>query len=613
MGTMLVPVMAPFWYIRKGGEAVVAKKDLIPVRSKEEAKARGRNGGLKSGEARRQKKNMREMAKSLMEASVSKQMGNVRDTLKRMGIDENDMTYQAAVVVRMIQKAMVDGDVNAVRVLGELTGELNRFGVIDIDEEKIIDVPYPTILIPENGRDEPKPNMLEPQAGPQTMFMASSADIVIYGGAAGGGKTFALLLEMLRHKDIKNFGAVIFRKNFTQITAEGGLWDSSVKLYTQVPDAEQRKSPKLHWKFKGGKLTFAHLDREEDLQAWQGTEIAYLGFDELTHFSRHQFLYMLSRNRSTCGVKPYVRATCNPDSDSWVADFVSWWINQDTGYPIRERSGVVRYMCVINDVIYWGDTPEDLASNHGINPEECKSVTFIASKLEDNKILMKSDPSYLSNLKAMTEVDMERLLYGNWKIKAQAGRYFKRTQIPIDGYYEKIPDDVIYWCRAWDLAATDEDENGDADYTAGVLIGIRKNNRYIVADVINKQVKAGDVEKLIRMTAISDRKKYGFSYRVRIPQDPGGAGKIVAKQYLNGLSGFDVKAEPVSGSKELRATPFAAQWQNGFVDVLIAEWNEMYFSQLESFPESKHDDMVDASSDAFNELTECRFDIDSLL
>lgn len=68
---------------------------------------------------------------------------------------------------------------------------------------------------------------------------------------------------------------------------------------------------------------------------------------------------------------------------------------------------------------------------------------------------MQSDPSYLSNLKAMTEVDMERLLYGNWKIKAQAGRYFKRTQIPIDGYLERIPNDVVYWCRAWDLAATD--------------------------------------------------------------------------------------------------------------------------------------------------------------
>ena len=208
---------------------------------------------------------------------------------------------------------------------------------------------------------------------------------------------------------------------------------------------------------------------------------------------------------------------------------------------------------------------------------------------------------------------MERLLYGNWKIKAQAGRYFKRTQIPIDGYLERIPDDVVYWCRAWDLAATDEDENGDADYTAGVLIGRRKNGRFIVADVINRQIKAGDVESLIMMTSMSDRKKYGYNYKVRIPQDPGAAGKIVAKQYLNSLSGFDVKAQPVSGSKELRATPFAAQWQNGFVDVLIAPWNEEYFSQMESFPESKHDDMVDASSDAFNELTDSTFDIDALL
>lgn len=592
----------------------MAKEDLIPVRSKEEAKARGRNGGLKSGESRRQKKTMREMAKSLMEASVSKQMGNVRDTLKRMGIDENDMTYQAAVVVRLIQKAMVDGDVNAVRVLGELTGELNKYGLFDISEENIIDIPYPTILIPENGRDEPRQNVLEPQAGPQTMFMASSADIVIYGGAAGGGKTYALLLEALRHKDVKNFGAVIFRKNYTQITAEGGLWDASIKLFSQVANAQPMKSPKLHWRFgDNAKLTFAHLDGEDDLLAWQGTEIAYLGFDELTHFTRHQFLYMLSRNRSTCGVKPYVRATCNPDSDKWVADFVSWWIDQDTGYPIRERSGVIRYMCVVNNVIYWGDSPEELAKDHNIMPEDCKSVTFIASRLQDNKILMKSDPSYLANLKAMTEVDMERLLYGNWKIKAQAGKYFKRTQIPLDGYYQQLPDDVVYWCRAWDLAATDEDENGDADYTSGVLIGRRKNGRYIIADVINKQINAGEVESLIRMTAISDRKKYGFNYKVRIPQDPGAAGKIVAKQYLNGLSGFNVKAEPVSGSKELRATPLAIQWQNGFVDVLIAEWNEEYFSQLESFPESKHDDMVDASSDAFNELAGESFDINTLL
>lgn len=589
---------------------LIVNSERTPKERKEQAKKAGRA----SGEARRQKKTMRELTKSIMDTTISTQQKNVRATLAMMGLEENDMTYQAAVVVRLMQRAMVDGDTQAIRLIGELTGEVNRFGMFEDKDSNLVEVKFPTVLIPDNGRDTPKPNILGPQAGPQTMFMASSADIVIYGGAAGGGKTYALLLEALRHKDVKGFGGVIFRKNFTQITAEGGLWDASNKIFSQVPDAHSRKTPKYHWRFySGAKLHFAHLDREEDLQAWQGTEIAYLGFDELTHFTKHQFLYMLSRNRSTCGVKPYVRCTCNPDSDSWVADFISWWINQDTGYPIRERSGIVRYMCVLNNVIHWGDSPEELEKEYNIPPTDCKSVTFIASRLEDNKILMQSDPSYLSNLKAMTEVDMERLLYGNWKIKAQAGRFFKRTQIPVDGYLTQIPDDVLYWCRAWDLAATDEDENGDADYTAGVLIGRRKNGRFIVADVINQQIKAGDVEKLIQMTAISDRNKYGYNYRVRLPQDPGAAGKIVAKQYLNNLSGFDVKKESVSGSKQLRATPFAAQWQNGFIDVLVAPWNEDYFSQLESFPESKHDDMVDASSDAFNELADGNFSIDSLL
>ena len=592
------------------------EKNLIvnSERTPRERKEQARKAGRASGEARRQKKTMRELTKSIMDTTISTQQKNVRATLEMMGLEENDMTYQAAVVVRLMQRAMVDGDTQAIRLIGELTGEVNRFGMFEDEDSNLVEVKFPTVLIPDNGRDTPKPNILGPQAGPQTMFMASSADIVIYGGAAGGGKTYALLLEALRHKDVKGFGGVIFRKNFTQITAEGGLWDASNKIFSQVPDAHSRKTPKYHWRFySGAKLHFAHLDREEDLQAWQGTEIAYLGFDELTHFTKHQFLYMLSRNRSTCGVKPYVRCTCNPDSDSWVAEFISWWIDQDTGYPIRERSGIVRYMSVLNNVIRWGDSPEELEKEYNIPSTDCKSVTFIASRLEDNKILMQSDPSYLSNLKAMTEVDMERLLYGNWKIKAQAGRFFKRTQIPVDGYLTQIPDDVLYWCRAWDLAATDEDENGDADYTAGVLIGRRKNGRFIVADVINQQIKAGDVEKLIQMTAISDRNKYGYNYRVRLPQDPGAAGKIVAKQYLNNLSGFDVKKESVSGSKQLRATPFAAQWQNGFIDILVAPWNEDYFSQLESFPESKHDDMVDASSDAFNELTDGNFDIDALL
>ena len=121
-----------------------------------------------------------------------------------------------------------------------------------------------------------------------------------------------------------------------------------------------------------------------------------LCFDELTHFSAKQFWYMLSRNRTMCGIKPYVRATCNPDPDSWVAEFISWWIDQETGYPIPERSGVIRYMVRVGDAIHWADSPAELAHHTMLDdsgaevPIPPKSVTFISAKLTDNKALMRA-------------------------------------------------------------------------------------------------------------------------------------------------------------------------------------------------------------------------------
>ena len=588
----------------------MAQKDLKPVRTKEEAKARGRNGGIKSGEVRRAKKSMRETAKALMSMEVVGD--NNKKNLEAFGIQKGDQNYQTAVVVRLMQKALVEGDPSAIRLIGELTGDLNRFGLIPEEESEIVELAYPTINLPNNGRDKKDAFQLAPQAGPQTQFMASSADIIIYGGAAGGGKTYALLLEALRHKDVKSFGAVIFRHNYNQITAEGGLWDASQKIFNQVPDAHPRKSPKLHWRFDGGaKLSFAHIERDEDLKSWQGTEIAYIGFDELTHFTKHQFLYMLSRNRTTCGIRPYVRATCNPDSDSWVAEFISWWIDQETGYAIPERSGQIRWMVVLNDIIYWGDTPEELAKKYEVNVEDCKSVTFIASRLEDNKILMESDPGYLANLKAMTEVDMERLLRGNWKIKAAAGSFFKRSQ--VGEILTEVPKDLVAVCRGWDLAATDKDEDDEAAFTAGVLMGRRENGRFVIIDVINRQLKAGDVRSTVLVTAKMDHAKYAWC-RQRLPQDPGQAGKDQKASYMEMLAGFDVHMIPESGDKATRAEPMAAQWQHGMFDLVAGEWNEAYLNQLESFPDSKWKDMVDASSSAFNEITlGMGFNIDNLL
>ena len=195
---------------------------------------------------------------------------------------------------------------------------------------------------------------------------------------------------------------------------------------------------------------------------------------------------------------------------------------------------------------------------------------------------------------------------GNWKIKASAGLFFKRTQVE---FITQEPADIQAVCRAWDMAATEEKKGGDPDYTSGVLLGRRRDKSIVVLDVINQRIKAGEVEKLIYNTSVMDRTKYGQKYKVRIPQDPGAAGKIVANMYVKKLSGFAVRALPITGSKELRATPFAAQWQNGNVSVMAAPWNEQYLLQLENFPEGKHDDMVDASADAFDELNAATFSL----
>lgn len=275
--------------------------------------------------------------------------------------------------------------------------------------------------------------IIRPQEGYQIKTLSSNADIVIGGGAAGVGKTFSLLLEPLRHKDVKGFGTVCFRRTSPQITSEGALWDTSEQIYSMVRGANPRRST-LEWEFidnegkKTSKLKFSHLEYEKNIYDWQGSQIPLLEFDELTHFTKKMFFYLLSRNRSVCGVKPYVRATCNPDPDSWVADFIEWWIDQDTGYPIPEREGILRYMVVDGDNYIWGDSKQEVidkawyflkeqVEKSGIKPEHfVKSVTFISGSIYDNKELLSIDPAYLGNLMAQDTETQSILLKGNWKV-----------------------------------------------------------------------------------------------------------------------------------------------------------------------------------------------------
>ncbi len=443
---------------------------------------------------------------------------------------------------------------------------------------------------------------IRPQPGPQQTFLASPADIAIYGGGAGGGKTWALLLEPLRHIGNPEFSAVVLRRNLVQVTNPGGLWDEAAKLYGVIPGAKSISQP-LQWSFQSGaKVRFGHLQDEKTVYDWQGSQVPLFLFDELTHFSKSQFFYMLSRNRSMCGVQPYIRATCNPDADSWVAEFIAWWIDQNTGLPITERAGVLRWFVRVGDVILWADSPEELPEQRTPDGQVIppKSVTFIPAKLTDNAALMAADPGYYGNLLAMPTVERERLLGGNWKIRPAAGLYFQRLWCEM---VDAVPAGLEI-VRGWDLAATEKTEQNDPDFTANVKLGRASDGTFYILHADQFQKSPQKVEEALKNTASQD----GKGVKISAPQDPGQAGKAQALNIAKLLAGYDIRLSTESRGKRgdpakiTRFSPFSAQAQAGNVKVLRGQWNEMWFDCLEGFPDAAHDDLVDATSRAFNEL-----------
>jgi predicted phage terminase large subunit-like protein len=155
--------------------------------------------------------------------------------------------------------------------------------------------------------------------------------------------------------------------------------------------------------------------------------------------------------------------------------------------------------------------------------------------------------------------------------------------------------------RRWDIAASE----GRGDYSAGVLLAAVATGTYVVADVVRGQWGPDTRNAILRETAERDR-SYGAVQQV-VPQDPGAAGVDMAQALVRLLAGFTVSAERESGDKVTRADPFAAQWNAGNVSLLRdsdeRRWNAAYLAECERFPNGAHDDMVDASSGAFNKLT----------
>lgn len=440
------------------------------------------------------------------------------------------------------------------------------------------------------------------QPGPQQAVFASEADIVITGGSAGGGKTWSAIAVPTEHIANPKFRAALFRRQYTEITMVGGMLDESQAWYPRL-GGNPRLSPPIEWRFpSGARISFRAIEHEKNLEKTaKGLQAAVIVFDQLEEFTARMFWYFLSRNRSTSGVRPRIYATCNPVPDDdevggWLHTLLAWWLDPETGYAIPERSGQVRWFLRLNEVLHWGDSREELVERfRGTVPDDellPKSITFIRAKLDDNPKLLASAPEYKASLLALSLVDRQRLLDGNWKIKAAAGKVFNRAWFEI---VDAAPVDARR-VRGWDKAGTE----GAGDRSAGVRIAKDKRGTYYVEDAIVGQWSSHGRNEVMKQTAEAD----GQACAIRLEQEPGSGGKESAEISVRDLAGYDVKAKPVTGDKLTRAKPMAAQAEAGNVKLVRGDWNEAYLRELHRFEgaDGGVDDQVDASSTAFNAL-----------
>jgi predicted phage terminase large subunit-like protein len=431
----------------------------------------------------------------------------------------------------------------------------------------------------------PVPMRCAQVSSPSHLFLCSRAMIPTH-------NTRALAMEPARHSHVKGFTAVFFRRTYPEITNPDGLWDESKKVYGRL--GWTMRLGDLEWHTPaGGRVKFAHAHTEADVESWKSAQIALLLFDQLETFSEYQFWYLVSRNRSTCGVRPYIRASFNCEP-GWLADLLQWWWDPETGYPIAERDGVVRWLVRVSGEVHWGDSREELLERFGplVMP---LSFTFIAGRLSDNKILETKDPSYRAKLMALPIVEQERLLALNFKIRPGAGKVLPRAKFNI---VHAIPTDIVRVVRGWDNAAT----QGAGDWSTAVKIGQRANGRYIILHRWRDQLATGERDEAMKNLAKSD----GPAVEIAIAQEPGSAGKDVVFYTVTELAGFTVTAYRDTGDKVTRSTPFGSQLMVGNVDIFCWDPVEMeaYLQQVDAFPtKGVPDDDVDATTKAFKHLT----------
>jgi len=267
-----------------------------------------------------------------------------------------------------------------------------------------------------------------PNAGPQTEFLAASEQEVLYGGAAGGGKSYGLLADPMRYFDNPNFNGIILRRTNDELREL--LWKSQ-ELYPKAFQGAKWQEKKSQWTFpSGAKLWLTYLERDQDVLRYQGQAFTYIAFDELTQYaSPFAWTYMRSRLRTTDQTLPiYMRGTTNPGGPG------HGWVKKMFIDPApANKKFIAKDLDSGNDLVY----PE----GHARAGEPLFHRRFIPASLYDNPYLTE-DGAYEANLLSLPEMQRRQLLEGDWGVADGAAFSEFRPNVHVIEPYD-IPSEWV--------------------------------------------------------------------------------------------------------------------------------------------------------------------------
>jgi len=445
------------------------------------------------------------------------------------------------------------------------------------------------------------PHMPHP---PQALFLClNGVEEVFYGGAAGGGKSDALLMAALQYVDVPGYSALILRRTFADLTLPGAIMDRAWEWLSPT-DAKSIAGGRT-WKFpSGARLTFGHAQHHKDVEQYRSAEFQFVAFDELTQFAERTYEFLFSRLR-----RPKV--VCIRCSEPLYHAGQSMWLHdrtrssggecdepapsKDVGESAMDGSVITEVPLRMRSASNPGGYGHAWVRDRLVKPDTKRpEAAFVPAILEDNPSL--DQESYRRSLEHLGPTERARLLRGDWNV-VEEGSMFRRWWFHVIKP-EAVPAGLA-WVRYWDLAASSSDRS---DWTAGALVA-QADGVWYVCDIARIRGSPRTVEQFIASTAAEDEGRMG-RVQIHMEQEGGASGVNTIDHYRRRvLAGYPFYADSPNRSKVDRAAPVSSAAEAGNVTLVEGAWNRDFLDEAELFPQGEHDDQVDALSGAVKILS----------